>query len=66
MAKAAKSKVVAATGALVGNRGAADVARSIEAAMVKAIEGAHAEGISDQEVIAKRIRAARDAAVAAQ
>lgn len=63
MAKAPKSKVVAATGTAVGHRGGVEAAKRIEAAMVKAIEDAHAEGITDAKELRKRIRAARDEAV---
>lgn len=37
--------------------------RVVEAAMVKAIEAALAEGITDQDVIRERIQAARDEAL---
>ena len=63
MAKA-KSKVVSATGVAAGKHGEATTAsRAIEAAMVKAIEDAHAAGITDPKQLRKLILAARDEAV---
>jgi hypothetical protein len=61
---AAKSKIVQATGVAVSHDGTPEGierAKSIEAAMVQAIEQANKDGVTDPVEVRARILAARDA-----
>jgi hypothetical protein len=55
--------VVRAVGVAVGKQTDPSLAQRIQEAMMKAIEAAHAEGITDDKEIHKRMMAAREQAI---